>query len=60
LGGGLEAEGDELRNEAAPANGFRIAPVLLAKSLDEEGLLIPCAAIPKRNNEQRGDADRYE
>jgi hypothetical protein len=31
LGGGLEAERDELRNEAAPSDGLSIPPILLAK-----------------------------
>lgn len=36
LDGGLEAEWDELRDEAAPVNRFGIPPVLLTEPRDEQ------------------------
>jgi len=51
LGGGLEANRHELRNDAAPMDGFGIAQVMLAKPFDEETFLIACPTVPERNYE---------
>ena len=51
LGGDLEANRHELRNDTAPMDGVGIAQVLLAKPFDEETFLIACPPVPERNYE---------